>query len=122
MKRLKSGSTMKIYHKMYILELNVETWNIKKLIKMTPFHILFKMTLTYQPCFLHYSFIFKKLYKMTLFTAVFREEKNRDIVFREIINTKETRPIFPKGVFCSGVYYTRDKIYKDCYIRQGCSQ
>ena len=60
---------MKIYHKMYILELNVETWNIKKLIKMTPFHILFKMTLTYQPCFLHYSFIFKQLYKMTLFKA-----------------------------------------------------
>jgi hypothetical protein len=48
---------------------------------------------------------------MTLFTAV-REEKNRDIVFREIINTMETRPISPKGVFCSGVYYTRDNKYK----------
>ncbi len=96
---------------MYLLELNVQTWNTKKLIKITPFHILFKMTLTYQTCFLHYSFIFKQLYKMTLFTAV-REEKNRDIVFREIINTMETRPISPKGVFCSGVYYTRDNKYK----------
>jgi hypothetical protein len=26
---------------MYILELNVETWNIKKLIKMTPFFSYF---------------------------------------------------------------------------------
>jgi hypothetical protein len=43
-------------------------------------------------------------------------------VFREIINTMETRPISPKGVFCSGVYYTRDDTYKDCYIQQGCSQ
>ena len=60
---------MKIYHKMYILEINVETWNIKKLIKMPPFHILFKMTLTYQAGFLHYFFIFKQLYKMILFTA-----------------------------------------------------
>jgi hypothetical protein len=91
---------------------------------MTPFHILFKMTLTYQPCFLHNSFIFRQLYKMTLFKAVYTsgKKKNRGIVFREIINTMETRPIFPKGVFCSGVYYTRDNIYKDCYIRQGCSQ
>jgi hypothetical protein len=48
-----------------------------------------------------------------------REEKNRDIVFREIINTLEIKPISPSGVFCSGVYYTRDNIYKDCYIRQG---
>jgi hypothetical protein len=68
---------MKIYHKMYILELNVETWNIKKLIKMPPFHILFKMTLTYQPCFLHYSFIFKQLYKMTLFKAVYTSGKKK---------------------------------------------
>jgi hypothetical protein len=51
-----------------------------------------------------------------------REDKNRDIVFREIINTMETRPISPKGVFFSGVYYTRDDTYKDCYIQQGCSQ
>jgi hypothetical protein len=43
-------------------------------------------------------------------------------VFREIINTVETRPISPKGVFCSGVYYTRDDTYKDCYVQQGCSQ
>jgi hypothetical protein len=43
-------------------------------------------------------------------------------VFREIINTMETRPSSPKGVFCSGVYYTRDNTYKDCYIRQECSQ
>ncbi len=52
---------------------------------------------------------------MTLFKAV-REEKNRDIVLREIINTMETRPISPKGVFFSGVYYTRDDTYKDCYV------
>jgi hypothetical protein len=32
-------------------------------------------------------------------------------MFREIINTVETRPISPKGVFCSGVYYTRDNTY-----------
>jgi hypothetical protein len=43
-------------------------------------------------------------------------------VFREIINTMETRHSSPKGVFCSGVYYTRDNTYKDCYIRQECSQ
>jgi hypothetical protein len=30
---------------------------------MTPFHILFKMTLTYQPGFLHYFFTFQQLYK-----------------------------------------------------------
>jgi hypothetical protein len=61
---------------------------------------------------------------MTLFTAVYTsgKKKNRDIVFREIINTTETKPISPKGVFCSGEYYTRDKTYKDCYIRQGCFQ
>ncbi len=62
---------------MYILELNVETWNIKKFIKMTPFHILFKMTLTYQPCFLHYSFIFKQLFKKTLFKAVYTTGKKK---------------------------------------------
>jgi hypothetical protein len=45
-----------------------------------------------------------------------REEKNRDIVFREVINTMETRPISPKGVFCSRVYYTRDDTYKDCLL------
>ena len=56
---------------------SIETWNIKKLIKMTPFHILFKMTLTYQPCFLHYSFIFKQLYKMTLFKAVYTSGKKK---------------------------------------------
>ena len=60
--------------------------------KKTQFHILFKMTLTYQPGFLHNFFIFKQLYKMILFTTV-REEKNRDIVFREIINTLEIKPI-----------------------------
>jgi len=38
--------------------------------KKTQFHILFKMTLTYQPGFLHNFFIFKQLYKMILFTAV----------------------------------------------------
>jgi len=31
---------------------------------------MFKMTLTYQPGFLHYFFIFKQLYKTTLFIAV----------------------------------------------------
>jgi hypothetical protein len=54
--------------------------------------------------------------------ANIREEKNRDIVFREIINTLEIKPISPSGVFCLGVYYTRDNTYKDCYIRQGRSQ
>ncbi len=29
---------------------------------------------------------------------------------------------FPSGVFCLGVYYTRDNTHKDCYIRQGRSQ
>ncbi len=57
--------------------------------------------------FLHCFFIFKQLYKTILFTAV-REGKNRDIVFWEIINTMETRPISPTGAFCSGVYYTRE--------------
>ncbi len=90
----------------------------------TPFHILFKMTLTYQPGFLHYFFIFKQLYKTLLFTAVNTsgKNKNRDIVFREIINISQTKPISPTGVFCSGVYYTRDITYKECFIRQGCSQ
>ena len=34
----------------------------------------------------------------------------------------KTKPISPEGVFCSGVYYTRENTYKDCYIRQECSQ
>jgi hypothetical protein len=42
------------------------------------------------------------------------KKKNRDIVFREIINTVETKHISPQGVFCSGVYYTRDSTHKDC--------
>jgi hypothetical protein len=46
------------------------------------------------------------------------KKKNRDIVFREIINTVETKHISSKGVFCSGVYYTRESTYKDCYKRQ----
>jgi hypothetical protein len=50
------------------------------------------------------------------------KEKNRGIVFREIINTMETKPISSKEVFYSGVFYTRDNTYKDCYIRQECSQ
>ena len=45
--------------------------------KKTQFHILFKMTLTYQPGFLHYSFIFKQLYKMTLFKAVYTSGKKK---------------------------------------------
>jgi hypothetical protein len=51
--------------------------------------------------------------------ANIREETNRNIVFREIINTSETRPISLTWVFCSGVYYTRYNTYKDCFIRQG---
>ena len=43
-------------------------------------------------------------------------------MFREIINTLEIKPISPSGVFCLGVYYTRDNTDKDCYIRQGRSQ
>jgi hypothetical protein len=43
-------------------------------------------------------------------------------VFREIINNLEIKPISPSGVFCLGVYYTRDNTDKDCYIRQGRSQ
>ncbi len=34
----------------------------------------------------------------------------------------KTKPISPEGVFCSGVYYTRENTYKDCYILQDCSQ
>jgi hypothetical protein len=34
----------------------------------------------------------------------------------------EIKSISPSGVFCLGVYYTRDNTYKDCYIRQGGSQ
>ncbi len=72
---------------MYLLELNVETCYTKKLIK-SPIQILFKMTLTCKPGFLHYFFIFKQLYKTILFTVsqYIREEKNRDIVSREIIH------------------------------------
>jgi hypothetical protein len=43
----------------------------------TQFHILFKMTLTYQPSFLHYFFIFKQLYKMILFTTVYTSGKKK---------------------------------------------
>ncbi len=119
---------------MCLIELNVKTRKIKQLIKMISFYILFKTTLTYQTGFLHDFFIFKQLYKTILFTSVIqtymkkklianiREEKNRDFVFREILNTFEIKPISPSGVFCLGVYYTRDNTYKDCYIRQGRSQ
>jgi hypothetical protein len=34
----------------------------------------------------------------------------------------KTKPIAPKGVFCSGVYYERENTYKGCYIRQERSQ
>jgi hypothetical protein len=37
---------------------------------MISFYILFKTTLIYQTGFLHYFFIFKQLYKTTLFTSV----------------------------------------------------
>jgi hypothetical protein len=90
---------------------------------MTPFPILFKMTLTYQLGFLLYFFIFKQLYKMILITAVYTgKNKNMGIVFREIVNTMETTPFSPKGVFCLGVYYTRENSYKDCYRWQERSQ
>ncbi len=53
-----------------------------------------------------------------IYSIYIREEKNRDIVFRESTNNMEAKPISPKGVVCLGVYYTRDNTYKDCYIRQ----
>jgi hypothetical protein len=56
--------------------------------------------------YLHQSY--KHIWKLI---ANIREEKNRAIVFREIINTLEIKPISPSGVFCLGVYYTRDNIY-----------
>jgi hypothetical protein len=42
---------------------------------MTPVHILFKMTLTYQTGFLHLFFIFKQLY--TTITAVYTSGKKK---------------------------------------------
>jgi hypothetical protein len=89
---------------------------------MPPFHILFKMTLTYQPCFLHYSFIFKQLYKMTLFKAVHQGRKKQGHCVQGDYKHFGNQTHSPSGVFCLGVYYTRDNTDKDCYIRQGRSQ
>jgi hypothetical protein len=53
--------------------------------------------------------------------ANIREETNRDIVFREIINTSETRPIsLNRNILFRSIllYYTWDNTYKGCYIRQ----
>ncbi len=49
---------------------------IKRRLK-DPISYLFKMTLTYQPGFLHYFFIFKQLFKTFLFTAVYTLGKEK---------------------------------------------
>ncbi len=72
---------------------------------MTLFHILFKMTLTYQLGFYIISKFLSTVQNNPIYSSLaIREEKNRDIVFREVINTMETKPISPQEVFCSGVY------------------
>jgi hypothetical protein len=53
-----------------------------------------------------------------------REEKNRDIVFREIINTMETRPVSPKEYFVQeyfiqGITHTRAVIYCRDVLNKG---
>jgi hypothetical protein len=90
---------------------------------MTPVHILLEMTLTYQTGFYINSSFLSNCTNDPIYSSLYiREEKYRDIVFREIIHTMKTKPIFPKGVFCSVVYNTRENTYKDCYIRQERSQ
>jgi hypothetical protein len=89
--------------------------------KKTQFHILFQMTLSYQPGFLHNFFIFKQLYKMILFTTVYTSGKKKKQGHCVQGDHKHfgNQTHSPSGVFCLGVYYTRDNTDKDCYIRQG---
>jgi hypothetical protein len=99
---------------------------------MISFYILFKTTLTYQNGFLNYFFILKQLYKTILFTSVIQtymktnskhQGRKKQGHFVQGDNKHfGNKPISPSGVFCLGVYYTRDNSYKDCYIRQGRSQ
>ena len=114
---------------MCLIELNVETRKIKQLIKIISFYILFKTTLIYQNGFLHYFFILKQLYKTILFTSVIQtymktnskhQGRKKQGHFVQGDNKHfGNKPISPSGVFCLGVYYTRDNTDKDCYIRQG---
>jgi len=66
---------------MYLFELNVETWKIKKLIKMTPVHILF---------------IFRQLYKTILLTAVHQGRKKQGNCVQGEYKHYENQTHFPK--------------------------
>jgi hypothetical protein len=86
---------------------------------MTPFHILFKMTLTYILVFyINSSF----LSNCTKQPYLHKGRKKQGHCVQGDYKDIKTKPISPEGVFCSGVYYTRENTYKDCYIRQECSQ
>jgi hypothetical protein len=129
-KRLRSGSTMKI--QIQKLNLTLRQGILNSWLKWCNFIFCSKqpwptkldfyiissfLSNCTKHSYLHQSY--KHIWKLI---ANIREEKNRDIVFREIINTLEIKPISLSGVFCLGVYYTRDNTYKDYYIRQGRSQ
>jgi hypothetical protein len=108
---------------MYLFELNVETWKIKKLMKMTPFHILFKMTLTSKLVFYIYSLFLSNCTKQPyLQQSMHKGRKKQGHCVQGDYKHIKTKPISPEGVFCSGVYYTRENTNKDCYKRQECSQ
>jgi hypothetical protein len=81
---------------------------------MTPFHILFKMTLTTKLVFYINSSFLSNCTKQPYLQQGHCVQGD----YKHI----KTKPISPEGVFCSGVYYTRENTYKDCYIRQECSQ
>ncbi len=103
--------------------LNVKTWNTKKMIERP--HFIFCSKWPWPTNLVFYiisSFLSSCTKQSYLQQSTHQGRKERDIVFREIINTIETRPMSPTVVFCSGVYYTRDNTYKDCYIRHECSQ
>jgi hypothetical protein len=62
---------------------------------------------------------------LSLANKILRQSRTKNLQIFDNSSVKisfRIKPISPSGVFCLGVYYTRDNTYKDCYIRQGRSQ
>ena len=108
---------------MYLLELNADTWNTKKMIKRPNFIFCSKWPSPTNLVFYIISSILSSCIKWSyLQQSIHQGRKKQGHCVQGDYKHFGNQTHSPSGVFCLGVYYTRDNTDKDCYIRQGRSQ
>ncbi len=108
---------------MYLLELNADTWNTKKMIKRPNFIFCSKWPWPTNLVFYIISSFLSSCTKWSyLQQSIHQGRKKQGHCVQGDYKHFGNQTHSPSGVFCLGVYYTRDNTDKDCYIRQGRSQ